>query len=489
MSRGIAAAVGATFLAAPAVAQNPRPVLRPGMSIQALINGNEPEVVMGMPAETYDFWCQRGVRIRVEGLGSMMYRLLVVNAQGRRVTSLDSDGARGGTISLNWTCPDDALYRIGASPSFRAGERGLVSLTLVQTGGPAYNPPGPTSGMPAPAATATTVAPGATAPQPTAMMPQPAPAPQPVPVTGTIAPVGTIGMNQQVMHVLGANDARRNGRPIHHWSLACAAGTAFQLDILGGWDSFAVVTDPSGREVATDDDSGGNLAARVVHTCAMTGTYQLGVTTAGLAIAPGAYTLRVTAARPAALPVMEGKGAGAAAPVPQPVPAAGGASGNACPAGPGLTCSDAAGLRWAAASGAPAIRAEALGREVGPSGERSLYACRVYLSDGSVLGGKTGPGFEGCNVARNGQEAVERQYELLIGLPGRASRFASYSAGRTPTAAVPAYALAGQPYAICRAYYRGGIHPGMLMPGRGCLVTYGGQMLVLPDAYEVLVYQ
>ncbi len=107
--------------------------------------------------------------------------------------------------------------------------------------------------------------------------------------------VGTIGLGQQAQGVLGMGDARYNGKPFQAYNFQCTAGQAFQFAVMAGWDNYALVFDPMGNEVAHDDDSGGNLNARVTYTCAVTGTYRLAVSVFSTSTNPGPYTATVTA--------------------------------------------------------------------------------------------------------------------------------------------------------------------------------------------------
>lgn len=125
----------------------------------------------------------------------------------------------------------------------------------------------------------------------------PTPMNQPQPITNTNMPpnpMGMIALNQQVSGNLSYNDMRYDNKPMQTWGFGCAAGQTFQMDILSSWDNYAIVFDPMGNAVARDDDGGPeNLNARITHTCAMTGTYRLGVTVYSTNTTPGPYTLQV----------------------------------------------------------------------------------------------------------------------------------------------------------------------------------------------------
>jgi hypothetical protein len=141
----------------------------------------------------------------------------------------------------------------------------------------------------------------------------------PIVTAGSIAPIGAIGLNQQVQNNLVAGGTTYDGKPIHVYTLQCAAGQAFQMDILSEWDNYAVVFDPMGNNVAHDDDSGEGLDARITYTCPQAGAYKLGVTTYSANTTTGMYTMRVQALG-TPTPLGQPTPIGQPQPVPQPVP-------------------------------------------------------------------------------------------------------------------------------------------------------------------------
>lgn len=106
-------------------------------------------------------------------------------------------------------------------------------------------------------------------------------------------PVGTIGINQQVQSTLAGVALTMRGTPAHFWWFSCTGGQTIQLDVVARWDAYALITDPAGKVVAQDDDSGGDRNARVTYTCPVPGTYRLGVTTRNASGEVGEYRLSV----------------------------------------------------------------------------------------------------------------------------------------------------------------------------------------------------
>ena len=123
---------------------------------------------------------------------------------------------------------------------------------------------------------------------------QPQITPMGQPMTANFGVVGNIAVGQQASGVLSMADARYDGKPIQAYSFSCAGGQSFQMDVTSTWDNYARVFDPMGNEVAHDDDSGGNLNARITYTCPVAGTYRLAVTAFSTSSTGGPYTMLVS---------------------------------------------------------------------------------------------------------------------------------------------------------------------------------------------------
>jgi hypothetical protein len=81
------------------------------------------------------------------------------------------------------------------------------------------------------------------------------------------------------------------------YTVRLTAGKTYQIDMTSSFiDSYLRLENPAGPEVAEDDDSGGNLNARIIYACTQTGAYRIIATTfaAGGTGAPtGPFTLKV----------------------------------------------------------------------------------------------------------------------------------------------------------------------------------------------------
>ena len=73
------------------------------------------------------------------------------------------------------------------------------------------------------------------------------------------------------------------------------AGKTYQIDMTkanGGLDPYLRLEDSAGKNVAQDDDSGGNLNARIMFNCTQTGEYRIVATT--FVGGTGNFTLQVS---------------------------------------------------------------------------------------------------------------------------------------------------------------------------------------------------
>src|SRR5262249_25659593 len=87
----------------------------------------------------------------------------------------------------------------------------------------------------------------------------------------------------------GTKGAPRRGQPRRR-----KAGKKYTIDLISDdFDAFLRLLDPAGKEVAFDDDSGGDLHARIVYECKEDGVFRIIMTS--LDRAPGRFNLKVRA--------------------------------------------------------------------------------------------------------------------------------------------------------------------------------------------------
>jgi HEAT repeat protein len=99
----------------------------------------------------------------------------------------------------------------------------------------------------------------------------------------------------EVQGVLTAGDPFDRARPtcyhvVHIYRMK--AGQTYTIDMTSMWDNFLRLEDAQGRQLAQDDDSGGNLNARIIFRAPSDGSYRI-IATSFAPGATGSYTLKV----------------------------------------------------------------------------------------------------------------------------------------------------------------------------------------------------
>ncbi len=130
--------------------------------------------------------------------------------------------------------------------------------------------------------------------------------------------------------------------------------------------------------------------------------------------------------------------------------------------------------RWVnRTTGQPPVGGAILGGDNGDG--RILYICRGQHR-GGWHSGKVH--VDMCHFGWGGAEIVSRKYQILTG----------YGVWRRPAGDLDRAYIGGgsgnDKYRICRAAYRGGVHPGKVVAGR-CNIGWGGREIVI-DAFEAL---
>jgi hypothetical protein len=106
---------------------------------------------------------------------------------------------------------------------------------------------------------------------------------------------GTLSMNSEAAATLRRDDARLSDNSVYHvWRFYGTAGQTVQIDVMSSaFDAYAILEDDNGVRLATDDDSGDGLDARIVYTLPRTGNYRIFANTYR-ANRFGQYTIRLT---------------------------------------------------------------------------------------------------------------------------------------------------------------------------------------------------
>jgi V8-like Glu-specific endopeptidase len=118
---------------------------------------------------------------------------------------------------------------------------------------------------------------------------------------------------------------------------------------------------------------------------------------------------------------------------------------------------------------------------VGEENNQTLYSCRANyrggLHPGKFIAGQ-------CNFGFGGKEIESRNYEVLSSSSTTGYSWVRGNISSISQSFIGGQEASGEPLVICRAGYRGGIHPGKVVNSR-CNIGYGGEEIIL-DNYEVL---
>jgi len=126
-------------------------------------------------------------------------------------------------------------------------------------------------------------------------------------INNSFGQIGTAPMDYtiEISHfkpVLSVNGSVTNADPAYPLRNGChhkvhtvkmEAGKTYQIDLVGPFDPYLYLEDAVGNVLAHDDDSGGNLNARIIHKVTKTDTYRIICTSCGQG-ATGNYTLTVS---------------------------------------------------------------------------------------------------------------------------------------------------------------------------------------------------
>lgn len=261
----------------PARAQQQIPI---GTSISGMLSMSDPTLQDGSHYKLFTFMGTAGQTVQIDLMSSDFDSYLYLKDQNGTELAHDDDSGGGLNSRIIRQLSYSGMYQILVN-TLRSGQFGAFTLQL----------------------------------QSSNAMPQPIT--QPIMTAVNVGAIGTIGLNQQVQNNLVAGGATYSGKPIQAYSFQCTAGQAFQMDVLSDWDNYAIIFDPMNNVVATNDDGGEGLNARIQYTCPQTAVYRLGVTTYSPSTRTGMYTMRVQGL---GTPTPIGQPTPITQPVPQPIP-------------------------------------------------------------------------------------------------------------------------------------------------------------------------
>lgn len=98
------------------------------------------------------------------------------------------------------------------------------------------------------------------------------------PAVGKIALKDGKGEVKGKLEANDPKDASRNDCYCKIYSIKLEAGKTYQIDCKSGWDNWLRIEDAKGKQLAEDDDSGGDTDAQIIFECKTDGEYRVIVT-------------------------------------------------------------------------------------------------------------------------------------------------------------------------------------------------------------------
>jgi len=233
----------------------------------------------GKPFQAYNFACVAGQAFQMDVTSTWDNYARIFDPMGNEVAH-DDDSGGSLNARINYTCPTTGTYRLAVTAFSSSSTGGPYTLLVSQMAGPMQPIIQPAQPMIQPAQPVIQPAPGATLPQPAA--------------SGAIAAPGqvaTIAYGQMAPGRLETGDQTMNdGTFADVWTFQGNAGQAITIDVMSDeFDAYAQLLDAAGNRLAEDDDSGGNLNARITFTLPATGQYQIVVNNFGDTRRTGLY--------------------------------------------------------------------------------------------------------------------------------------------------------------------------------------------------------
>lgn len=207
------------------------PLLFPGARVDGSLT-SDAERFQNRPAAWFSLQCQARLPLRIDVTSSWDNVAWVLGPSA--VVALNDDAGGTTNARIDWTCPDDGIYRIvvGAANPAQAGD---FSLSVLPSG-PGRVVTGPAAG----------------------------------PVI-----VGTLYSGAAIQGNLLALAPLRGGRPTDLYALQCSPGFVVQLTMTSRFDNYLTLEDGAGRVLASNDDTHGTGAA-LEWTCPDAAVYRVG---------------------------------------------------------------------------------------------------------------------------------------------------------------------------------------------------------------------
>jgi hypothetical protein len=230
--------------------------------VSGTLSRNDARLNDGSVYQAWTFYGTQGQMVQIDVMSDAFDAFCILQGPAGNEIARNDDGGSGLNARISVALPVTGQYRIIAN-TYARNQFGRYLVRL--TGG----------GAPAPVV-------------------QPTITPAPGGGGVTAGTMGQVLRGQSVQGQLTAADARlADNTYFQAWTFYGQAGEAVTLDVAStAFDAYAVIQDMNGHVLARDDDSGGNLNARIVFTLPYTGNYRMIANTVTVG-ATGPYTLTV----------------------------------------------------------------------------------------------------------------------------------------------------------------------------------------------------
>jgi hypothetical protein len=228
----------------------------------------------GKPFQAYNFACSAGQAFQMDVTSTWDNYARVFDPMGNEVAH-DDDSGGSLNARITYTCPTTGTYRLAVTAFSSSSTGGPYTMLVSSLAGP----------------TAPVIQPAQSAQPMIQTMPGAAMQPS---VSGAIAAPGqpaTIAYGQMAQGRLETGDQTMQDQTFADvWTFQGTAGQAITIDVMSDeFDAYAQLLDAAGNRLAEDDDSGGNLNARISFTLPSTGQFQIVVNNFGDTRRTGLY--------------------------------------------------------------------------------------------------------------------------------------------------------------------------------------------------------
>jgi hypothetical protein len=217
----------------------------------AIAPGDNPDPVRGKPGKIHQVKLKKGIAYEIDMMSKQLDSYLRLEDETGKEVASDDDSGEGFNARIKYTPKQDGTFKIYATTF--GGGKGFYTLT-VKSAGTAAPVAGKVIELKAP-----------TADTPTEYQ-------------------GQLQMNDDIDPV--------RKRPAKTHVIELKGGKTYVIDLVSNqFDSFLRIENADGQQLGQDDDSGGNLNARLTFVCPADGRYRIFATT--FAVGQGQYELTV----------------------------------------------------------------------------------------------------------------------------------------------------------------------------------------------------